>query len=106
MEGVYDSGEATMQPASATATTAPVTWACSDSGTKTVTLANGDTGWTVTSGNIIGEPFILIPQDFTSSAVKIKVIASLDGGSDLVDEGQHRTCLRAVRFVEGGYTLP
>ena len=108
MEGVYDSGEATMQPASATATTAPVTWDCSDSGTKTVTLANGDTGWTVTSGNIIGEPFILIPRDFTSSAVKIKVIASLDGGSDVTLTAAIEAVWEAgkTHTYTLGYTLP
>ena len=80
IEGVYSSGTATQSLDAGNKVS--FTWDTSTSAAQTVTLASAS-GLTVGTDDVIGEPFLLIPQDLSSASITITVEAQINGTTDV-----------------------
>ena len=80
IQGVYSSGTVT-QSFNAQKEVS-FSWNTSESTTQTVTLVSAS-GLTVGTDDVIGEPFLLIPQDLSSASITITVEAQINGTTDV-----------------------
>lgn len=81
LKNVYDGGTAVLNSTTAAATAPEERFTWTPSGTmQDVTLGESSSILSVNSSTkVIGEPFILVPQDLASKNVSVTIVATMDG---------------------------